>query len=233
MDTSINEVTTRNTNPLPGDANKKTSIFDADDILAWCNKLSYRMHLTRGARFQAARRHGKKSTASTWAVTALSMYVFSASSFLAVYDPGDNSSVEKPIMLLTIIMSAFIIAFSIMEQGKRHDLKAELFLKCAQKIGELRERLELDLVSGELDEMEARSYLEEYNEIVNGFSDNHSETDYRTFRVNIGKHTGRPIYSAYQHLKYWLDCWLLMYAAILIPPISFAFILWAAPGINI
>lgn len=189
------------------------------ELIEWGRSLSYKMHLTKGARFQAARRHKKRSIASTWAVTALSMYVFSATSYLAVYDVSQKPELENLLLLMTIVMSAFIIAFSILEQGKKHDLKAELFLKCAQEIGELRDKIEFDILVHDLDEMEARNYLEQYNEIVNDFSENHSETDYRTFRINIGKHEGQPVYSLRQQFRYWLDSWVLMLIAIIAPPI--------------
>lgn len=195
-----------------------------DPLFEYCDRLSYRMHLTRGARYQAARRHKHRSMASTWAVTALSMYVFSASAYMAIFDLKTKPEIQQPLILMTIIMSSFIIAFSILEQGKKHDLKAELFLRCAQKIQELRDGLELDFRIKGINHAEVDSYVKKYNEIVHDFAENHSETDYRTFRANIGKHGGQYFYVFWQHMKYWVDCWAIMLFAIIVPPIVFSII---------
>lgn len=127
----------------------KVGVTENIDVVAnYYDKLLYRMRLTKGARFQAARRHKRRSIASTWAVTVLSLYVFSSSSYLALYDLSNFPTIERPLLLSSIILSAFIIAFTVFEQGKRHDLKAELFLRCSQGIQELHDRLEVELLSG-------------------------------------------------------------------------------------
>lgn len=183
------------------------------------------MHLTRGARFQAARRHNLQAVASAWAVTVLSMYVFSASAYMAIYDLADKPNVEKPLILLTIIMSAFIIAFSVLEQGKKHDLKSELFLRCAQKVQELWDRFELDSHEKCLTFSNARIYVKDYNDIVHDFSDNHSESDFRTFRILIGKHNDDRLFRYIWKFRYWFDCWAILLVAIVAPPFALSLVL--------
>jgi SMODS and SLOG-associating 2TM effector domain family 5 len=190
----------------------------------YTSSLLYRMQLTKGARFQAARRHQRRATGSLWSVIALSMYVFTVSAVLSIYDLSSLGTLEKELVISNIVMSAFIIAFSVLEAGKKHDLKAEMFLRCAQGIQELRDRIEFDLKMGNLKSETISASVEKYNELVHDFADNHSEADYRTFRINIGKHKDQKLYSVYHSCTYWLDCWCLMIFSVFIPPITFFFL---------
>jgi hypothetical protein len=184
----------------------------------YVDTLLYRMHLTKGARYQAARRHQRRATASIWSIIALSMYVFTTSTILAIYDLSAFGNLEQHLIIANMVMSAFIIAFSVLEQGKKHDLKAELFLRCAQGIQRLRDELEFARRISRLSKEDVADAVKSYNELVHDFADNHSETDYRTFRINIGKHAGDYIYSFYQPIKYWFDCWSIMLISIMVPP---------------
>lgn len=185
----------------------------------YIDSLLYRMYLTKGARYQAARRHQRRARASIWSIVALSMYVFTTSTVLAIYDLTQFSNFKENLVIASIVMSAFIIAFSVLEQGKKHDLKAELFLRCAQDIQRLRDHLEFWKNTNGLKHEEVDDAVKKYNEFVHNFADNHSETDYRTFRINIGKHEGQWLYSSYTAFKYWLDCWLIMLFSIILPPL--------------
>ncbi|MGB3407905.1 MAG: SLATT domain-containing protein [Jannaschia sp.] len=189
------------------------------EVHTYASNLLYKMFLTKGARYQAARRHQRRSVASIWSVIALSMYVFTTSVVIALYDLNSYGDFQQKLTIANVVMSAFIIAFSVLEHGKKHDLKSDAFLRCAQGIQELRDRLELEVFEG-VDVDTVRRYVEDYNEIVHDFADNHSETDYRTFRINIGKHSGQFLYISLQSIKYWVDCWLMMLAAMVVPPLA-------------
>lgn len=202
---------------------------EADSLTAYTKSLLYRMYLTKGARYQAARRHQRRSMASLWSVISLSMYVFTASAVGAVYDLPSDSPLGRMLSIFNIVMSSFIIAFAVLEQSKKHDLKADLFLRCAQGIQELWDCVDFDMKNGELIAASVKSQVEKYNTIVHDFSDNHSENDYRSFRVNIGKHHHQPFYSFYTNLKYWLDCWIIMLLAVIIPPVAFTILFKMIP----
>ncbi|MCF2870874.1 SLATT domain-containing protein [Octadecabacter sp. G9-8] len=207
-------------------ATEQITAVEEEAVRSYAERLMYRMHLTKGARFQAARRHKRRAIASTWAVTALSLYVFSSTSYLAVYDVAGAPNVEKPLILMSIVMSAFIIAFTVLEQGKKHDLKAELFLRCAQGVQELHDRLDFVHRTGAHVTGEIESTVRKYNELLNSFSENHSETDFRTFRINIGKHKGEISFSVWHAVKYWLDCWVILLCAVVVPPTVFAWVVY-------
>lgn len=190
-----------------------------NEITQFYIDLLYKMHLTKGARYQAARRHQRRSTASIWSIIFLSMYVFSTSAALSIFGVKIPENTSSYIVLLNIIMSSFIIAFSVLEHGKKHDLKAELFLRCAQSISELYDTVSYEHKTGLTNREKLEKHLVKYQKFVNDFSDNHSETDYRTFRINIGKDQGRLIYKIWHKFKYIMDCWSLMWVSMLFPPI--------------
>jgi hypothetical protein len=48
--------------------------------------LLYKMQLTKGARYQSARRHRKRSRASIWSIVVLSLYVFATSADQQILD---------------------------------------------------------------------------------------------------------------------------------------------------
>lgn len=189
---------------------------------AHADNFIYKMKLTAGARYLTNRRHERRSNASAWAVTVLSMYVFGVSAVLAIYDFGQTPHVAKVMTASTIIMSAFIMIFSVMEQNKKHDLKADMFLRCAQKLTVMISKLELDLAASTVTDVKLAGYVDEYNRVVHELPENHSELHYRVFRININKSKQGVVANACQKLLYWLDCWGILVAAIFVPPITFA-----------
>lgn len=208
-------------------ANTDTSDIVTEEFMAaspeealdkYSKGLLRKMHLTKGARFQAARRHRARAIASVWSIIFLSMYVFSSSVAGIIYAEQVTLGFSQFLNMLNVIMSAFIIAFSVFEQGKQHDLKAELFLKCAQEISRLHDNLYYEACMHRVTPQSAQAFNEAYQKTVNGFSDNHSEVDYRTFRINSGNHKGEPLFRAINTFRYWFDCWSIMIAAVLAPP---------------
>ncbi|MGB0629799.1 MAG: hypothetical protein ACPGRZ_03815 [Alphaproteobacteria bacterium] len=111
-------------------------------------KTSYLMGLTKGERFQAARRHKWKSRKSILAIVILSLYVFSSGIVLIVFAEHLTDIEKKLITFANVIMTSFILVFSVLENGKRHELRAEMFLKCAQGISEIASLVKLELDTG-------------------------------------------------------------------------------------
>lgn len=181
--------------------------------------LLHKMAMTKGARYQAARRHGKRSNASIWSIIFLSMYVFVVTVVVALDGHNIPVLLTDLMNILVISMSAFIIAFSALEHGKKHDLKAEQFLRNAQGIAKIHDSMKIDLELGRCTADNLVQCTDEYAALVHDFPDNHSEADYRTFRVNIGKHRDQPFYEFRQKLFYSLECWVHAWASLLLPPI--------------
>jgi hypothetical protein len=216
--------------PSNGEANSSSfatqdadSLSDYDDLQEavdnYYERLIYRMKLTRGARYQAARRHQRRSSASLWAVIFLSLYVFSSNVVIVLYGSSLSANLIGLFGFTSIVMSAFIIAFSVLESGHKHDLKSELFLRNAQQIGTIHDRADYEFRTKIADRVALEEIGASYNKLVNEFHDNHIESDFKTFRISIGKEKGKPIANLISKLKYYFDCWGIMWASIVFPPI--------------
>lgn len=144
------------------------------------------MHLTQGARYEAARRNKKKNRTSIVSVITLSLYAI----FFSLYSTFDKlvSAEQREVLaLLTVFMSSFIIAFSVYEALKRYDARSELFLRSAREIQGLRDQLTAKFVSGTIDWDILDTFEAKYFRILDSYSDNHSDFDFNTFRAKIGK----------------------------------------------
>ncbi|MGB0629798.1 MAG: hypothetical protein ACPGRZ_03810 [Alphaproteobacteria bacterium] len=62
-------------------------------------------------------------------------------------------------------------------------------------------------------------HLYNYNKIISSYSDNHSEMDFKTFRINIGKHRGiREFpFRIFYRVKFFWNIWSIAIFAFLIP----------------
>ena len=65
------------------------------DLEKYAQDQIYKMGLTSGSRYIAASRHKKRSLASVWAITILSMYVFSLSVYSSIFDLSAYANAVK------------------------------------------------------------------------------------------------------------------------------------------
>ncbi|MEA2875775.1 MAG: SLOG-associating effector domain family 5 [Hyphomicrobiales bacterium] len=155
-----------------------------DPIYEYARTQLERWRLTKGARFEAARRHKKSGRAATISIVIFSTYVFSISVILLTFKINEEfTSVLKS---LNLIMSFFVVAFSLLQNSKRHELRSEMFLKCAQTIDEISTRLNREMQLRMLTAKRVTAFDEEYLRKIANFPDNHSEIDFQIFRL-IGK----------------------------------------------
>ena len=191
-----------------------------EQINSYYQKFIKRLNLTKGARYECARRHQKRSMASIWAITALSLYVFTTNVLLVLFGAALSENLVAALGVGTIVMSAFIIAFSVMEYGHKHDLKAHLFLKNAQAIHAIHDKATYQHDTGIADRLSLEVLRSEYDFIVNTFEDNHSEVDFLRFRINIGKYNDKPILRRRHALAYFWNCWAIMVISMTVPPLA-------------
>jgi len=83
-------------------------------------------------------------------------------------------------------MSFFVVAFSLLQNSKRHELRSEMFLKCAQTIDDISTRLNREKQLRTLTAKRVTAFDEEYLRKIANFPDNHSEIDFQIFRA-VGK----------------------------------------------
>lgn len=174
----------------------------AELALRFAQRRIRKMEITKGARFEAARRHKFSARSSVYAISILSLFIFGFSVYIIVYPNIDQFSLSY-FSGVNLILSFFVIAFTLMQSGKRHEVRSELFLKCAQEIDGVYTFLSRDIeqrkvvvrafaseTDAELHEIidgifEDLSRADtDYQSVLNSFSDNHSEFDYNIYCFN-------------------------------------------------
>jgi hypothetical protein len=138
------------------------------------------MSITRGARFEANRRLSRKNELSLFTVSVLSIYVMAAT-LVPIISRNLIPDDYNIIPLSTIVTSVFILVLSHMEAAKNYTARAERMLKCAQKISELHNELQLQIKAGSVTEDSFRKVKDKYDEIIRDFSDNHANVDFFYF----------------------------------------------------
>ena len=202
-----------------GSKNEHGGAINLEDYVG---HLSYRMSLTRGARFQAAQRHKRRSLASMWAIIALSLYVFTSNVLVVLFGSQMDANTSSIFALISIVMSAFIIAFSVIENGHSHKLKSTLFRRNAQKISKIHDGIEYLLHTQILARGNVEQAQREYTELINEFPYNHTETDFKHFLIWKKKNDYNFFQRSYYKTSYYIACWGIMWASFLAPP----FALW-------
>lgn len=170
-----------------------------EDALKLVEGRKRRAQLTKGARFEASRRHKFTNRSSSYAIVVLSVWIFALSVYSVVHPGMDN----KYLNALNLILSFFVVSFSLLQSAKKHELRSEMFLKCAQDIDAMATELSLserkikteyhiELDSSQFSIEITRSITEEifeavgdfdqkYQKVLMSFSDNHSDMDYNVY----------------------------------------------------
>ena len=152
----------------------------ANDV---CKMFLTKMKLTKGARFEAARRLENMARTSQYSIIILSLYVFTLSVWQVIFQGKIDPSHVQKIDWICIVTSAFIMVFSLLESGRRHDLRSELMLKSAQTISCIYNEIEAKLKCGTLDIADMMILIKRYDDVISVFSDNHSDIDYVIYRI--------------------------------------------------
>jgi hypothetical protein len=143
--------------------------------------------LTKGARFEAARRHKKRGRLSQLSTLILSLYVmlFTMVSLAGVQFIGGAG--KQFLDIAVIVLSSGIIGFSIYENAKKHEMRADHFLKSAKEIAEVQSEGELSLATGIFDVEKVKRLQDKYELTLSRFEDNHSHLDYDIHKYNISQ----------------------------------------------
>lgn len=195
------------------------------------------MYLTKGSRYEASRRHKKSNRTSTISIVILSTYIFAISVISFTYKNDITTEWESILKSVSLIMSFLVVAFSLFQSGHRHDLRSELFLKCAQSIDEIWSNLCREKQLNQLTPDKIKQYDDEYRKVITNFADNHSDIDFQIFRFKTGenpKHKTDRRSRMWARLRriYWnwklhFYVWKNVYIATIFPWIMlFGFLLW-------
>ena len=121
----------------------------------------------------------------------------------------------------------FVVVFTLYEASKRHELRAELFLKCAQALSELYDTIRLDQAASKMDIEKLKEHYYNYNKILGNYLDNHSDLDHHVFRMKNKKieNINDLFEKIYIRFSNFANVWIMPGLALVSPCIIYLFMI--------
>lgn len=140
------------------------------------DKLLKDMKRTKGVRFNASKRleEGERKTTRNTAYASVAVVVIT---LLPVFFPM-SQVLENSIALLTVALSIFILASSLLQSSNSGQVKADQFQRCALEVNSLRREL-----GSAHETAEVASFAARYDEILRRYNINHDQVDYDQYRL--------------------------------------------------
>lgn len=145
--------------------------------------LSDKIWLTKQARFCAYRRMKRSRVSSTMATTLLPVDVL-AINLIAFLPSQQCPKIQTNITVLTIILSVFILAMSLLVYLLDYSSREKNYHNCGVDLTNLNDKLRFEIKSMTSDKPEQQvkcineQYLADYQIIISKYNLNHSEFDY-------------------------------------------------------
>lgn len=166
---------------------------------SWEHELNYKLWITKGARFAAARRCESMDSSGLWATTILSAYLIIVG--LIPYIPHPMFKGVSPELLGfgTTALSIILMAVTLLISVRQYPLQAKSFHECSLEIGVLYDRLRQAKEIANEDEKRAQiaSVTRDYEKILPNYA-NHLPIDRDMFE------TQKP---GYFKLSWWRISW--------------------------
>lgn len=166
---------------------------------SWEHELNYKLWITKGARFAAARRCEDLGSCGLWATTILSAYLIIVGLIPYIPHPVFKGVSPELLGFGTISLSIILMAVTLLISIRQYALQAKAFHECSLKIGILYDRLRQ--AKEVEDEGEKRSQIaavtRAYEEILPNYP-NHQPIDRDMFQ------TQKP---GYFKLAWWQIAW--------------------------
>ncbi len=198
---------------LPGKAHLKKD-FGAE--------LNYKLWVTKGARFYAAKRLQKKSTLSVFSIGFLSGYILIIN-LLAFFPEGNPFHFDTiTLTITTIALSILVLIFSQIETANNYSLKADKLHNCAMEIGKIYNewRYNKTLVKENLNGI-IKDLTTRYEIILDKF-DNHDDIDTQLFKAKHNYYFKfSKKYVTWAHINYYIKVYLKYHILIFVPIIAF------------
>ena len=145
------------------------------------------MWRTSGARFNCQRRMRYRNTLSAFTISILSVYLIAIGVFQKIYDiSNSNPALDKHLTFIAIVGAVFIIVLSLIEWAGDFSVKAERLFENANKIKELRSKLDRLSTKGLSEKVLTSQFdkiAENYDQLTNGVTPNHDPIDDLLFRA--------------------------------------------------
>lgn len=143
---------------------------------SWEHELNYKLWITKGARFAAARRCEDLDSCGLWATTILSAYLIIVGLVPYIPHPMFKSVSPELLGFGTTALSIILMAVTLLISIRQYPLQAKAFHECALRIGILYDRLRQAKEIG--DDVEKRSQIikitRDYEELLPIYANHHS-----------------------------------------------------------
>ncbi len=161
-----------------------------DNVRSYAESLKSRLWITKGSRFNAARRLNNKSQFSTTSISILSVYGIAIPIIQSLPNISKCSQINSLYTAISTILSVFTLVLSLLDSAKNYPVKADRIYSSAVKIGVLEKKLEYLICCEADDELRAKvqSLSTEYNEILAECGENHDPEDFSLFKAQHSEH---------------------------------------------
>lgn len=193
----------------------------------WEEELNFKMWITKGARFQAAKRCEEKDNAATWTNALLSCYLIIIGLIPFVPLPAFKAISPDIIGFGTTGVSIILLAYGLIVATRGYSVQAIVYHECALKIGvlynALRRAKELSNQKDKIKEITRISL--EYDELLSRYP-NHHPLDSSLFETTKRAYFKLSRWECfYRRRLYWLHTKAIHHLTILIPFLA-VLIIW-------
>jgi hypothetical protein len=144
------------------------------------DNLLWDMRVTKGSRFNAARRLQARDRKSTLLVSITSIYIIFLTIIPLLFEiPQDNSNILSAI---TLFFSIGILIGSLLQYSNNDPVVAEQHHRRALEVSDLHRRLRS--VYDNVDASSLNKFTCKYSRILEKYSNNHSNIDYQRYQVD-------------------------------------------------
>ncbi len=162
--------------------------------------MAQRCWRTAAARFEASRRMQRCHNASTLCVAMLSLEIIVIN--LLVFIPSLKLD-DKPITVLTVCLSAFVLVLSLIISQLKYDAKAAEYHRCALELANLEKKIRIYTSKDKPETYEVlMNFNSQYAQIIKNSSLNHSTTDFDWATIKEEKKKSSTPISSYQRRKW-------------------------------
>jgi hypothetical protein len=195
------------------------------DLDTFALSLRRRIWITKGSRFNAARRLNNKYQFSLSSISILSVYGIAIPFIQNIVSNPRCQKVNDIYNAISVILSVFTLVISLLEGAKNYQLRAEKLHSNAVELSTLNRELEYLIVSKSASPdfvKEIGNISTRYEQLIKDCPENHEPEDYTLFMVQNRKDFNLSWFTEwFIRIKLiCLDYWL--YAFVLgIPPIVF------------
>ena len=175
-------------------------------------EITYKLWVTKGTRYKAARRLEHRAQLSNTTVAVFTFYLI-VIAFLPLFFTNLSDYAKSFCSFLSTSGSIGILVFSLIESGRDYKTRAYKYHECARKINQIYEKIRVSAPDND----SLKAYSDQYQDTLNSY-ENHEDIDYYSFKSE--NHVHFKLNScgvALMSLKYHISQSLVYYIFISLP----------------